>query len=623
MSLFVMLRKIKFCLVAIILVVLWGCTSTTLIEQPTPVTEPTISSRLKSPLIAHAERLATTNPNKNYVSLLEIGSDALLSRIHLIRSARSSIAIQTMIWANDETGRLIIYELIQAALRGVKVRLLIDHLASEQHVEIANFLAYVHPNFQVKLFNPITSFLGRLKAEPSRLDKLYAVIFNFNRLNQRMHNKTFIVDDLIGITGGRNYQNAYYDQARRLNYKDRDILAIGPVAQEMRNSFDCYWDFELSISLVDLTDVKSYHRKGLYKNWQSRDDFLLNGLFDDIDNDANHPGLISQLFIEPMVEVDQAYFIADDPQKSEQALFRVNSRSKITQELADLVSQAKQSVYIQTPYLVLTSPAIALFKNLRQHYPEIDVRISTNSLAATDSWYVYALSYKQKKTYLSTLNFKIYEFKPLPGDLRAFMPSYDQLKTRELTTERQNLWHETSSLPAQGDKQLFQGDQEPQTAKVSEPYFCMHAKSFVVDETVSFVGSYNLDPRSENINTESGLVIRDKNFSSLLKSHIETDMKPQNSWVIARKKRPFGINETNAMFVGLSSFLPLVDVWPFRYSASFELIVGKQRVETDHADFYKNYRDVGSFPQVGSKDLGKEIGTRGTKAFLSFVKPLL
>jgi len=623
MTLSIMLQKLSFRFLVGLLLASCGCTPATLAELPGSPNEPAIVSHLKSPLVAHAEMLTRSKPASNHVKLLEIGDDALLSRIHLIRSARKSITIQTMIWANDETGRLIIYELIQAARRGVAVQLLIDHLASEQHIEVANFLAYAHPNFQVKLFNPVIGLLGQLNAEPSFLDKLYAVVFSFNRLNQRMHNKTFIVDELIGIAGGRNYQNAYYDKARAMNYKDRDLLVVGPVVREMKESFDCYWEFERSISITELADVKRAHQRGNNKRWHSRDSFLLNGLFDDMDLKANQSGLISQLLVEPLIEVSQAYFIADDPQKRERPLLRTNGQSKITQELADLVSQAKQSVYIQTPYLVLTSPAISLFKNLRKQHPDIDIRISTNSLAATDSWYVYALSYKQKKTYLSALNFKIYEFKPLPGDLLTFMPGYENLKIRALNTAKDQKVKQSPPELLTPESMSYPENHEISSTKEVAPYFCMHGKSLVVDGSVSFVGSYNLDPRSENINTESGLIIRDRKFSRILKGYIETDMKPQNSWVIARKNRLMGVNETNAMFVELSNILPLVDVWPFRYSASFELREGKAEVDVDHPDFHKNYRDVGSFPQVGSEDIGKEVGARGTKAFLGFVKPLL
>lgn len=606
------------CLVAIMLMSLWGCSQTPRAALSAPATAQTLSPRLKSPLVTHAELLAKDAPDKNFVSLLEVGHDALLLRIHLIRSARKSIAIQTMIWANDETGRLLIYELIHAARRGVEVQLLIDPLASGQDVEIASFLAEAHPNFHVKFFNPVTGFLGQREAKPSFLDKLYSLVFYFNRLNKRMHNKTFVVDELIGITGGRNYQNAYYDKAQEMNYKDRDVLMVGPVVQEMKESFDCYWTYDRSISVSSLADVKKHHKRVVEKKWQTRESYRLNGLFDDIDVQANKADLISQLFVDSLVEVSQAYFIADDPHKTERSMFRINPRSKITQELAGLVTQARKSVYIQTPYLVLSFPAKVLFEKLRKKHPEIDVRISTNSLAATDSWHTYALSYKQKKNYLSDLNFKIYEFKPLPGDLRSFMPGYEHLIEGASDPPQQR--NRRSEPP---DDKLNQEGLKTSLVKVNEPYLCLHAKSLVVDDFVSFVGSYNLDPRSENINTESGLVVRDRNFSRMLKLRIKTDMSPQNSWVVARKKRPFGLNIANALLVDISRLVPLVDIWPFRYSASFELTEGKAEVEITHPDFYINYMDVGSFPHVELDELDKEIGVRGTKAFLSFVRPLL
>jgi putative cardiolipin synthase len=565
-------------------------------------------------------------PGTNHVTLLEIGADALLARIHLIRSATRSISIQTMIWVNDETGRLLIYELIQAARRGVQVQLLIDHLASEQHLEIAAFLANVHPNFQVKLFNPVVGFLGQLKVEPSVVDKLYALAFNFRRLNQRMHNKTFIVDGLVGLTGGRNYQNAYYDQALGMNYKDRDVLVIGPVVTEMQESFDCYWMYKRAKSLTSLVDVKKYRDHSIAGRWQTRESFQLNGFFDDLDTQANRAGVVFAKLVSPLVAVEQAYFIADDPYKIKRSLFQNDGYGQITLELAGLVTQAKQSVTIQTPYLVLTSPAIALFRQLRKEYPKIDVQISTNSLAATDSWYVYALSYKQKKTYLSDLKFRIYEFKPKPGDMQQFMPTYPQLKSRAAhwSAQQKNGQQSTQQQPDTRNpgQETAEDDWLPAPLE-RDPYFCVHAKSLVVDEMVSFVGSYNLDPRSENINTECGLVIRDKNFSRTLKALIEADMKPQNSWVIAPKRRLTAIKETNALIVDISNILPFIDPWPFRYSASFELKEGRPPVAVGHPDFYENYRDVGSFPQVRNTDLSKEVGARGTKAFLSFVKPLL
>ncbi len=583
---------------------------------------------LTSSLLAHADSLASSKPNKNFVHVLNIGEDALLARIHLIRSAQKSIALQTIIWVNDEVGRLLMYELIQAAKRGVTVQLLIDHFASEQNLKIATFLASIHQNLQIKLYNPLSANSDSAKISPSFFEKLHALFFTFDRFNQRMHNKTFIVDDMIGITGGRNYQNAYFDQARGLNYKDRDVLVIGPVVREMKASFQAYWEFNHSVSLADLKDVRKMQKQGNFTTWETRDSFQLHGLFENIEKRACQYDLITEMFVNPLMEVEQAYFIADDPGKIDQASTGAFKGSKITLELANLVANARQSVYIQTPYLVLTSQAVALFKELGQNRPEIDIRVSTNSLAATDSWYVYALSYKQKRTYIQTLKLKIYELKPLPGDMYVFMPTFDQLRTRPFTpVEYEKARHymaEAAAQPAErgqkvaGDSVILQRAPKP-----GEPYFCLHSKSMVIDDEIAFIGSYNLDPRSENLNTEVGLVIYDKRIAGLLKSEIKQDMAPQNSWVIGPKKMPMGLNHTNAIIEWFSDIFPIIDPWPIRYASAFELIEGKTPVDIDYGDFYENYKDVGSFPQASKHNSGKELGARSTKAFLSFVKPLL
>jgi len=547
--------------------------------------EPVLGSPAESPLLNYAGSLARTRPHKNAVALLETGHEALLARIHLIRSARKSIAIQTLIWANDEAGRLFMYELIQAARRGVNVQFLIDHLSSEQHLAFATYLADAHPCFQVKLFNPVSNLLNQPKAQSLFLEKLYALIFKFNQFNHRMHNKTFVVDEQVMITGGRNYQNAYYDLAPGMNYKDRDVLAIGPVVDQVVASFQDYWDSPYAVSLAELSDVRQAVVNGTLTPPGTRDEFLLNGLYEEVNAALAAPDVVREHFVDPLQQVEEAYYVSDSPRKRDRLLVWFGASSELTRHLAGIVTRAQESVTIQTPYLVLTNRAVALFKSLREEHPDLEVRISTNSLAATDSWHVYALSYKQKQVYLQTLNFRIFEFKPKPQDLAAFMPQRERL--------------------------------------ADAVTLCLHGKSLVVDDAIAFVGSYNLDPRSENINTESGLFIRDPTFARTLRGLIERDMAPGNAWVIARKRHLLGLSYPNAALVRLSHWVPLVDLWPFRYATAFELKPGKPNVPPEHPDFYDNFIDVGSFPQIGEGDVGKVIGARGTKAFLGFVKPLL
>lgn len=570
-------------------------------------------SIIESPLIS--ESFLDSPEGKNKVALLDVGEEALLLRIHLIRAARRSIAMQTIIWMNDETGRLLMYEMIQAAKRGVKVQLLIDHFVSEKHPEIAAFLATVHPNLSIKMYNPIVGPFSEHPIKPSALDQLTRLLSGFNKVNQRMHNKVFIVDDQVGITGGRNNQNAYYDQARGMNYRDRDILACGPVVRELRRSFDAFWKFKYSISLKSLVDIDAAKTNGTLKTWSTPTDFAFHGLFEKIMADADNYDKIQSLFSSRLYTVDQASFIDDNPGKNDKKwLGRFYGAGKITMELAQLISEAKDNIYINTPYLVLTDPAIDLFEDIREKHPDMDIRIATNSLAATDSWHCYALSFQQKQTMLQDLKFKIYELKPLPGDIRSYMPGYDTLKARPLTpSEKQAFGNSVKKT-----KNTLQRPTQP-----GEPYLCLHAKSLVIDDEITFIGSYNLDPRSENLNTEVGMIVRDKTFAALVKKSIRKDMAPQNSWVIAKNKYPIGLEFPNAILSELSQLLPIIDPWPLRYAGSYELKKNGIPMDPDHDDFYTHYHYAGNFPDVPLNRSEKVIGTLITKTLFGFVKPLL
>ncbi|MCI5222208.1 MAG: phospholipase D family protein [Candidatus Electrothrix sp. AR4] len=571
---------------------------------------------ISSPLLRYP---SVVDPHeKNKVALLDIGEEALMLRIHLIRAARHSIDMQTIIWINDETGRLLMYEMIQAAKRGVKVRILVDHFVSEKHPEVAAFLATVHPNLHIKLYNPVVGLFAEHRIYPSFIDQLFHVITGFDRINQRMHNKVFVVDNQVGITGGRNNQNAYYDQARGMNYRDRDILIDGPVVDDMRKSFDTFWNFKDSVSIQSMVDWQEEVENGTLKTWSTKEDFAFNDLFKKLFTDANNQQLIRERFVRQLSPVEKAYFIADDPGKNNKSfLWRFYGSGKITRELAELVSDAKESIYINTPYLVLTESAISLFRKLVKKRPGIDIRIATNSLAATDSWYCYAISFQQKQVMLSDLKFKIYEFKPLPGDMHSYMPEFDTLRSRPLTPTEQKKFATLELAPATPSNDL----QRP--ALPAEPYFSLHAKSLVIDDEITFIGSYNLDSRSENLNTEAGLVVQDKRFAALAKKSIMQDMLPQNSWVIAKNKYPLGLGIPNAIIEELSRLIPFLDPWPLRYAGSYNLKKNKLPLDPDHKKFYENYKWVGSFPDVPDERSGKILGAITTKTFLGIIKPLL
>jgi hypothetical protein len=151
---------------------------------------------------------------------------------------------------------------------------------------------------------------------------------------------------------------------------------------------------------------------------------------------------------------------------------------------------------------------------------------------------------------------------------------------------------------------------------------CIHAKSLVVDGRVAFVGSYNLDPRSEQLNTEVGLLVEDEVFARELAAEIERDLRPENSWVVGRKVLPLKLEAVNKFIDDALSLGP-IDVWPIQNTSCFELKAGEAEVAPTHAEFHRRYRDVGAFPGTEGLLSTKEILTRLYKAVGAPLTPIL
>ena len=154
------------------------------------------------------------------------------------------------------------------------------------------------------------------------------------------------------------------------------------------------------------------------------------------------------------------------------------------------------------------------------------------------------------------------------------------------------------------------------------PFLCLHAKSLVVDARLAFVGSYNLDPRSENLNTEVGLLVEDAAFARELLADMARDMRAENSWVIARRDIPLKLDALNGLIDGILSLSP-IDVWPIQNTSSFELRPGAAEVPPGDPAFYQNYREVGPFPGAEGTLSNKEILTRLYKAIGAPLTPVL
>ena len=230
-------------------------------------------------------------------------------------------------------------------------------------------------------------------------------------------------------------------------------------------------------------------------------------------------------------------------------------------------------------------------------------------LAATDAFPVYAMSHKYKRLYLRELGFRIFEYKPYPTDAPINVAA-----TGVLGEER------AAHLPMFGSGSSGSSS-GPVPLKRAGIRVGLHAKSLVVDDRIGVVGSHNFDPRSDNLNTESMVVVHDLQFAAALRASIERDMVPANAWTIARQEKPPVFSGLNYSLGKISEKLPIFDIWPFPYASSFELREGCNPLPPEDPRFYACYEDVGAFPEV---DLPlKTVYTRILTAFGAGLVPIL
>lgn len=537
----------------------------------------------------YQESLQAAAPH-HFVTLLDHGADSLALRLHLVRSARKSIEVQTFIFSADDSGYLFLDELIRAARRGVRVRVIADQLFSLGDYTLLARLARAHANFELRLYNPAFD-----DAATQPLEFAANILCCFFQFNQRMHNKLLLIDGETGLAGGRNYEDRYFDWDPEFDYRDRDVAVTGVSAgRQMQASFEQFWTHKRTRTMAQLKDV---NRRLLQISrepappwdtppWQRPDRVAA------IMRQADDWNWIVDRFVAHGFRVAQVDYFSDSPNKP---LEPENPADKaLTRHIVDLLDDARHEIVLQTPYLVISRPARRVFRGLRERVPDLRVIVSTNSLAATDAFYVYALSHKYKKRYIKHLGFEIHELKPFPGDATRMIQGYEALAG-------------ASGDPSNGAAAAASADER------RGPRVGLHAKSIVIDGRISLIGSHNFDPRSDNYNTESGFIIHDAAFAQALRASVLRDTEPQNAWVIARRPRPVLVERVNNAINDFSTALPLFDFWPFRYATSFELKPGCAPLRTNDPHFYDCYEAVGDFPGVNLPL--KSIYTRIVTAF--------
>jgi cardiolipin synthase C len=417
-----------------------------------------------TPLAQAVAPRAAQHPGKTGVIAFPDGRAALAARVWLARNATKSMDVQTFVWDAKGTGALLYEEMLKAADRGVRVRLLIDD-ANSQGLDSVQTLLASHPNIELRLYNPYVS----------RGSRGLGILGDFTRLNHRMHNKSFTVDNQVAIVGGRNLADEYFEAGEALSFADLDVLSAGAVVHSVSNEFDLYWNSESAYPAKLILDKSA--------------PVLTREMFQQRVNDwlgspagIGYVKAVEDLKLIPRVrdgeltfEWTTAQVVNDDPAKT----LRPDTETdlQLVPKLAKVWNTATTQLDLISPYFVPGEQGTELLVALARR--GVQVRVLTNSLAATDEASVHT-GYARYRKRLLEGGVQLFEFRP------------------DSATIRQHA-HQIGSSAQAG----------------------LHAKSFAVDRKTIFVGSFNLDPRSARLNTEMGLLIDSPSMAQAMSKFLD------------------------------------------------------------------------------------------------------
>lgn len=426
--------------------------------------------------------------NKTGVFVLEDGGGSMVARAWLCENAQKTIDVQYFIFSTDNVGLIAVDYLVRAANRGVKVRILIDDIMVEAEEEQLLTLD-AHENISIKIYNPSIN-IGK-----NILEKIGSLDANFRNANQRMHNKTFTVDGKVVITGGRNIADEYFDYDHEYNFRDRDVLLIGGEVKNVNSSFEQFWNSEISRDVVTIVDTVNYNIK-TEEQFEILHQYACdsNNFWPQVRTEIeNIPETFENIQKSKRFQwVDSVKFVSDLPGKND-GKNGLQGGGISTSALIELVKNAKHSIIIQSPYLITTDIGKSLFKDAVDR--GVDVKIMTNSMSSTDNLEAFS-GYQRDRMALLATGVRIFEYKPDAAIRKSIM---------------------TGALQKKMDY---------------TPTFGLHAKSMVVDGKIAVVGTFNLDPRSANLNTECVTIIYSPEIANGILDGINEELKPENCWEI-------------------------------------------------------------------------------------------
>jgi putative cardiolipin synthase len=415
------------------------------------------------------ESAAAEQPGESGVFYMRYGRRALEARLALADLAERSLDLQYYIWDADVSGRLLADRIIRAADRGVRVRVLLDDISIvDRDTAIARLSA--HPNIDVRAFNPFRS----------RSRRWLDIFTDPSRVNRRSHNKVMIADNAIMIVGGRNIADHYFGVHGDSNYRDLDTVAVGPVVRDGSLVFDDFWNSPFSVPYGAFVATPPTRAESDAAIAEMRAKMATEQLPYSIDEGVEAITADMQAVRDALTWAP-VQILYDPPEKVQDKTSR-----RIFDALDALVSNAQSEVLIENAYFVPRDHGVELVAAL--HARGAKVRVLTNSLASNDVVAVHS-GYKKYRDDLIENGAEIYELRP---DF-----SMEQLR-----------WLPLSSKSRAG----------------------LHSKAMVVDRRYVVIGSYNLDPRSADINTELALLVDSPEFAELVAEFLDDGVTPENSY---------------------------------------------------------------------------------------------
>lgn len=417
------------------------------------------------------------HPNLSGYLPISTGADAFATRSILADLANHTIDAQYYIWHDDEAGQLMLKDLWEAAERGVKVRLLLDDMNGSRSLDRLLINLAQHPNIAVRLVNP---FLYR-NARPINY------LANPARINRRMHNKSMLYDGKLAIIGGRNIGNEYLNNSANSHFADLDVLLVGQVVGQIGQSFEHYWHSPIAFDIETLATNQQLSQKThaiINADNQSKQDVSKRQQALKTYREALIGSTLAQKLIDNRLafRFKPMHFLSDDVTK----LQNDPTANLLVTQLRNKFGTPKRQLSIVSSYFVPTKTGVDELTALARS--GVSVQILTNSYDATDVGMVHS-GYAHWRKELLAAGIRLFELKATAKQ-----------QTNQQHKQDNRLWrtknHTTTSL---------------------------HAKVFAVDGQQIFIGSYNIDPRSANFNSELGVLIEDDKVAQNLHNAFDNE----------------------------------------------------------------------------------------------------